>query len=375
MSEPLRIVIDPFLLCLRSAGESKEAFESFAMRLESWAGAIGSEKVSILVSERCVSDLIQTNTYPFLHTIEEYVRKFGSTHIAADLLDKIAQWILDLRPYFEDAIDTDVVIPSKTGAVILPKEHLLRLSKEHQGSFFDTLLAAAHFSSGTNPSFEIAIGSSPSDEIHSESLDVSGSVDGYFRRDGESVVYDPPRLIREDLACVFDCGRLVAASDIFEIWNSAHAQEDVCRAFEFRVKEHQRYGLAPKSLVQCMHLMKPDEWQNRLKEPKVETQVFWMLGASFMDSIRVWNFDNVDKQVELLVDASSRILLGTPKQEVKEFRENETSKVQKKRDDGALAWRTHLSKSGVAYRLLFWTQKDGTIEFANVANKAECRIY
>ena len=370
-----RIVIDPFLLCLHNACASKEAFETFAKRLESWSGVIESDKVSLLISERCVSALIQTGSYPFTHTIDDAVRRFGLTHISSDFLDKIAQWMLELRPYFEDAINTDEIIATDANTRICPDIYLSRLTIEHGIPFRDTLVSAAHWASNPDRTFEVIVGTASTAGIGAETIEVSAIIDGYLRRDEELVEYTPPKPIIEDLVCIFDCNQLIAAHSAIEVWNRAETQVDVCRAFEFRVKEHQSHGLSPEAKVKCLHLSQCKEWQELLPTANTRSNMLWMIGEKFLDSIHIWNFGIVEKQAELLIDACSRILLNSPKESIEEFRVSKDSKKQKQRADGALAWRTHLSKDGIAYRLLFWTHENGVIEFANVANKAECKIY
>lgn len=77
----------------------------------------------------------------------------------------------------------------------------------------------------------------------------------------------------------------------------------------------------------------------------------------------------------VLIESCARIVLGIPKNTLNEFRENSkaTSK-QRVREDGALAFRTHLTKKGIGLRLMFWKKQNGTIEFANIGDKDELEI-
>jgi hypothetical protein len=75
------------------------------------------------------------------------------------------------------------------------------------------------------------------------------------------------------------------------------------------------------------------------------------------------------------VESCARIVLGIPKNPINEFRERvDGNAKQRKREDGALAFRTHLTKKGVGLRLMFWRHTDGTIEFANIGGKGELLI-
>lgn len=346
-----RVVIDPNLLCFHGACETKEAFEAFAERLVSWAGVIGSSKLQILVSERCIGSLLETNAYPFTYHLRQTIKKFEVDHVSPDLLEKVAQWLLDLRPSFEDEVDTDEVVFHDDKTAIMPEHYLSRLGAECRGEFRHTLVSAALWRSRSEGTDEMFLGSVPDGDAADREVKITSTADGFFRRNGDLVTFEPPNRFEEELLCIFDCNELIAASGALELWNVAKTADDVRRAIEFRVREHQEKGLHPEKVGP------------------------WTIGANFVQSLQTWNFDRVESQAELVIDACARVLLGQPREPLKEFRKSADSKKQMVRDDGATGWRTHLSKRGVGFRLMLWRHGNGTIEFANVANKAECEIY
>jgi len=374
MSPPLHIVIDPILLCLHNACASKEEFENFAKRLQSWMEVIDEKAATILVSERCVSALISTAAYPFTHTINDAIIKYELSHISADFLDRISQVLLEQRPWFEDAIDTDDVDANYDETVILPHNFLQRLNSKTQNAFRQALVAAAHWTANTEKDFDLYIGTSPNADESTSSISITSAIGIISRRNGELHEYNPAKSISEEIECVFDCNSILEARDAIAIWSAACTPEAVCSAISFRVKSHQMKGLNSSLGVSCVHFIDPIEAGKSLVESG-KPYLMWTIGAKFMDSIHTWNFGNIDSQAELLIDACARILLDKPKQEVKPFRESNGSKEQLIRVDGATGWRTHLSKSGVAYRLMYWRLKSGIVEFANVANKWEEKIY
>jgi hypothetical protein len=351
MSTVPRVVIDPHLLCLRSACGSKDAFEAFAERLVSWSGVIGSPKIQILVSERCIGSLVQTGAYPFTHILRQAVKQFEVTHISADLLEKVAQWMMDLRPSYEDEADTDEVLFNDELTSIEPQHYLTRLDADCGSAFKHTLVSIALWRATAGKTFEVFLGSVQEANTTDREVKIASWSDGFARKNGDIVEFKPPTQLEEELICVFDCNEIVAASSALELWNSAKSEDDVRHAIEFRVREHQAIGLHPE---------------------KIDS---WIIGKNFTESLHTWNFSQVASQAELVIDACARILLEKPRQPVKEFWSNVEKKIQIVRDDGATGWRTHLSKRGVGFRLMLWIHKNGTVEFANVANKAECEIY
>ncbi|WP_157811453.1 hypothetical protein [Pseudomonas qingdaonensis] len=76
----------------------------------------------------------------------------------------------------------------------------------------------------------------------------------------------------------------------------------------------------------------------------------------------------------VLFDAVVHILAGCPKYDVDVF--TKTSNSDEPRTHGRLtAYRTHVTKSGRALRLMFWRAVGGGVTFANVGNKFELEIF
>jgi len=83
----------------------------------------------------------------------------------------------------------------------------------------------------------------------------------------------------------------------------------------------------------------------------------------FVESAFRNGFVSSDGVKGLLLETCARILIGAPKYDLKEW----YGPVR----DGFSSFRTHLSKAGPGYRLMFWRRGDGVIVFANVGPKFE----
>jgi hypothetical protein len=99
-------------------------------------------------------------------------------------------------------------------------------------------------------------------------------------------------------------------------------------------------------------------------------------GDSFLESLRKWDALGDRAYSNSVFEASARIVANMEKYEAKEMRSRSAGGKErpKVRSDGARAFRTHLSKSGVAMRLMFWRLANGSIEFANIGPKGELEI-
>ena len=97
---------------------------------------------------------------------------------------------------------------------------------------------------------------------------------------------------------------------------------------------------------------------------------------SFVKSLRKWEALGDRGYSNSVFEASARIVANMEKYEAKEMKSRSAGGKErpKVRSDGARAFRTHLSKSGVAMRLMFWRLANGSIEFANIGPKGELEI-
>lgn len=136
----------------------------------------------------------------------------------------------------------------------------------------------------------------------------------------------------------------------WELWDGAKDEQGVRDAIEFSIEE------LIEAAIDADHREE------------------YVLGSSFIDSLQAWGFGSRQDYAMLLVESCARIVLGQPKNEIKAFWIDKKTKRQRKRDDGAFAYRTHLTKKGAGYRLMFWKRQDNTIEFANVGDKDELEI-
>lgn len=89
------------------------------------------------------------------------------------------------------------------------------------------------------------------------------------------------------------------------------------------------------------------------------------IGSAFWHSTAVTNSGPNGTHAGTVLDTCARLIAGAPKNEVAEFH------VPPRFRDGAIAYRTHITKRHEALRLMFWKTSNGVIEFANVGVKAE----
>lgn len=106
------------------------------------------------------------------------------------------------------------------------------------------------------------------------------------------------------------------------------------------------------------------------------TQLDWdsfSIGASFLESISDNQAGFGQRYFGTLIDCLTHIIAGRPKNQLSPFCTSTTSDEQITRD-GNLAYRSHITKSGLALRLMHWKTPRGRLIFSNVGVKGELLI-
>jgi hypothetical protein len=162
----------------------------------------------------------------------------------------------------------------------------------------------------------------------------------------------PPFSLLQSIPVEFSHERLIESLGLWSIWDGASSEEAVRLSIEACIK----------------NLISSGASGNRAME--------FVIGSRFVRSLHAWGADSRHGYAMITIESCARIVLGIPKNDIDEFRESAkaTAKQRSRTEDGALAFRTHLTKKGVGLRLMFWRRTDGTIEFANIGAKGELEI-
>ena len=112
---------------------------------------------------------------------------------------------------------------------------------------------------------------------------------------------------------------------------------------------------------------------NRLGQPLLRLpKASLTVGSHFLESANKNQAGPASKYGHLVLETCARLAIGQPKGRVSNF--TRAGGAVRRPSDGAIAKRTHLSKSHEALRLMFWETDDG-LEFANVGPKNELEIF
>ncbi|WP_421260844.1 hypothetical protein [Aeromonas jandaei] len=97
------------------------------------------------------------------------------------------------------------------------------------------------------------------------------------------------------------------------------------------------------------------------------------VGDEFWASLHEHECLQTKKYASTAFDVICHLVANHPKNDINPFYELNNPEKQRERN-GMKAWRTHVTKSGAALRLMYWQLPSGTIKLANVANKNDLVI-
>lgn len=350
------IVVDPFLVCLPRECESLEQLEAFVENLLGWADLLNRGDVNVHFPRACLDGLVECGQYPYGHELKRMTSRFEADHLSEDLVCRVAQRVLDRTPTLEERCSINIVVFNEKSCRVEPEVYITRLAEQIGWGLKHGLAVMACYQhhNGTRTGFLLASAKSdPLEAFKDEELRVSAHVEEIDSpADADDWAKVLPVDIDEAVPVAFSRDSILEQLGALRLWGEAKSEQDARNAIDTRVRELLATGTGNRE-----HLKR------------------YVLGSEFLASARANAFAARSDLAGVLIDSCARIVIGVPKQEMKPFRVSENSNEQVVRADGARAWRTHLTKAGPGFRLMFWTLPDGTVEFANVGSKKQLTIH
>ena len=350
------VIVDPFLLCLPNPCNSLDQLEEFIDAIVGWRGFLDRADTCVLLSDSARDALNTDGEFPHRHRLAELIVRFGCTVADANTISKVVNSILDRAPALEGYFGIGAVLIEEDSFEFTPAVILDRLSRNCRSALRDDLLIAgikdrecvvdcleSHLmvASGgvTEPPLPRII--TIKADIHD--IDMASADCGRMM--------ELPICIAQSIPILFSHEQLIETLDLWCVWDRASSEEAVRCCIDARVKNLISAGAADDEICD------------------------FVIGKGFVASLKEWRANLRRDYAMVTVESCARVVLGIPKNPVGEFRQNtEGTAKQRIRDDGALAFRTHLTKKGVGLRLMFWKHTDGVIEFANIGGKEELKI-
>lgn len=354
MSDVHRIAVDPYLLCLPDPCLDQTDLEGFVSRLLAWSEALRRENLEILVSEHCFHALFEDGQYPYDHRLRDLLKRFVVDFVDHNTVCVTVRSLIERTSKVEDTTGIRYVLHESEDSRVIPDTVLLRLPEKTRSAFVNMLLAISTHRRHIDDSIDVSLASSfnkNNKESHYD-LHVEGTIDDIEWMDANYVSNIVLPCSLDEIFLVFDeYDAFRNQAGKWAIWDGAKSEQSVKDAIEVAIDELIDVGV------------------NSGRRDK------FVLGPNFINSLLTWGFGSRRDYAMVLIESCARIVLGKPKNTISEFWSDATAKTQLVRDDGALAYRTHLTKKGAGYRLMFWRTVDNIIEFANVGDKDELEIF
>lgn len=350
------VIIDPFLLCLPNPCNSLDQLEEFINAIVGWRGFLDRTDTCVLLSNSARVALNTDDEFPHRHKLAELIKFFGCTIADANTVSKVANSILERTPALEDHYGINAILIDEDSFGLDPTTILDRLSTNCKAAFKeDLLIAGIKDQERDNDSLESRIMIASGGMIENPPpgiIVVNALIYEIDLISTDSIKKCAlPTSISQNIPLVFSHQQLIESLDIWTIWDEASGTEAVSLCIDSCIKKLVSEGASDNAISN------------------------YVIGDEFISSLHKWNADSRRDYAMVTIQSCARIVLGIPKNLVNEFRESDaTTAKQRTRCDGAVAYRTHLNKTGVALRLMFWKLIDGTIEFANIGGKNELEI-
>lgn len=349
------LLVDPFLVCLPRDCHDVEELERFVENLLAWSDLLQRGDVRVHFPMSCLEALVDEGQYPYGHELKQMAARLGAAHLSDDFVCRIAQGVLERTPTLEERCSINVVLFDEESCRIEPEVYVTRLAAKTGWGFKHGLAVIACFShSGEDSGFLVASATSPPEEVfRDQEIQVSARVDAIECAEASDKWAGLlPMKVEHSVPVAFSRESVFEHLGCLRLWGDAQSSDQARDAVVTRIEELIGSGTGHREAV---------------KE--------FRFGAEFLSSARGHAFGTRSDLAMNLIDSCARIAVGLPKQPVKPFRVSENSDKQRVRGDGACAFRTHLTKAGAGFRLMYWELSDGTIEFANVGTKFELVIF
>lgn len=351
MTDAPSIVVDPYLVILPDPCHSSDRLEAFLEGLLAWSDALTRPDVDIYISERCIAGLYEDGWYPYDGRLTPLLKQFESQIADEQTINHVVRLVFDRTPRLEERVGILDIVCDEACTIIAPDTFINRLGPNTASGLRDSLaivgVGQEYLLTVVNGSIfaaALCVGVETNSELAIQAkVEIVEKHPACPKTISDS---DFPLTVESSLAICFGHDDALQQMAVLDLWGDASSETSAVDAIRAMIAKHRRTGL-----------------------PADKGEHPFRLGRHFLESAQRCGFGSRSDLATLLIDSCARIVLKMPKKPITEFRQDPRA------SDGALPRRTHLTKHGAGFRLMFWETPDGVIEFANVGPKAELIIH
>jgi hypothetical protein len=346
------LCIDPHLLALPNVATStKDNVEDYVSSIVDWSKTVMNSGTNAFVSSNVLAAIDSDGAFPWRDRLGSVLRHYQIQTADSRTVSDVIQYLIG-RQSIEDAMGLNGLLLEENNTKVDPLFVCKRLSPRTLSAFVEMLAMLALNQHGYGDcDNHVVLASIPGGPAKPKLQYVSYCaevVDVEWRERSHGDGMALPYAINDQLSVFFSRDGLLESVEPLSLWlDSADcsAAQDAIDCCVIRLIAAGADGNGKRSFG---------------------------IGPKFLASAQAWDCGREGRHAFTLIESCARIVLNIPKHEVKEFLDSDG--IQRVRTDGALAYRTHITKKGVGLRLMLWNLPDGTIEFANVGGKNELKI-
>jgi hypothetical protein len=334
----INLHIDPALLASPYIVSNKIDAECLVGRLSHWSSRVTLGHLNMTISDDCDSVLISEGAFPAFASIDVMLKKYGLERVyAAGDVARMVNNLLQRSGRVLDTTGTEVVdlysfavvptvVPAGASAEIRNAcqraiATVRRVNDAQHSPVVGVLV------SGLNGSHPVVL------SMNSDAMIFDRTVHGDLVSDAS---------VTGDAVAVGEMGDLVGQVRAADLWERATGARDLHLAIALHVLE---IGSGRPSFAGL---------------PK------FAVGSAFYDSLAGVQAQGAQPHASVTLECCARLISGGPKYPLSPLLDVNGAQIA--RADGARAYRSHVTKGGLAVRLMTW-ERDGMIEFANTEVK------
>ncbi|WP_213771970.1 hypothetical protein [Bradyrhizobium sp. dw_78] len=336
----IAVVIEPALLAVPPVANSEDEVESIIDRLATWSAyAVRGSVLKVAQMTETAEILGETNCFPSGPNVHSLLEMYNLNQVYTP--NEVTRLINTI-------IERAILVKHLTGFEVQACE----TEDIHVEEFQDPRLAAssanafATVGSGINTEGVFLATASPGDGATRR---FRGTVKGIDLDPSAELAIEIPFVVDSEVPIAQGPSCVYEAISSSNLWDKAQEAIDIHSAIALKMLEISNASRGGLQLDQL-----PE----------------FCIGSGFFESLSACQAGPESRFGDTVLESCARVVLGTPKSSLDPFmkgaRSKSTDQWERKRDS-ALAFRTHVTKSREALRLIFWRTTNGLIEFANVA--------
>jgi hypothetical protein len=339
----MKILVDPYVVALPSLESPRDRFLSYLEGLETWLGRTNLPPVTkILYSDDCLAHLMETDSFPFSHSLSHRLSAKGITEYDPQAISRVATSLFNSCERVEDYV---WVLSITAKLAVWPGYFINRLPQRISELFHDCLAKLALQGSLDDPTLsELHVGSTDEVTLNTDEIAIHGAVTSAQISRTDAALGPMPIQLDIKFPLLFGLEDLLAAVGWEMLWTYP--------AWAIRKAYYSSTSLHDRSIY---------------------TLGDFRTGSRFLGTIHDLGLHTQPGRIASIYQTCALVVCGYAPRVAGINPRRLRGRVRN--SDGAIGMRADISQEGAGYRLQYWRCQDGTIELSCVNVHNDGTIY